>query len=163
MKKNANWVFWGLVLASIWLLLSQGDIASWVIGLPFILIAMALRPSGQQSQNKESTFNLTGLLRFSYFFFIESFRGAIDISRRVLATDLKIDPYFYEYSIRLRHPVARQLFVNTISLVPGTLSADWFNENARIHSLDKQPQLKQGVIQLENRIASIFGEQLDGH
>ena len=152
-----------LILALLWLLLNQGDWASWIIGFPFILLAIALRPGTNEIKNIPRKLSLLGLLRFAYFFIVESFLGAVDISRRVLRKEIRNEPEFYDYSIRLQHPMARQFFINTISLVPGTLSADWLDDNARIHTLDQEPQLKQGVIELENRIASVFGEQLDDH
>ena len=150
---------WMLLLFALWLILTAGDLSSWVIGLPFIALAILLQPVSAGSSSKFSrSFSVSGLLQFSYVFIIESVRGGIDVSRRVLKPEVNTAPVFYDYDMRLQLPYAQQLFISSISLLPGTLCADLDNNRLRIHSLDRHIDTDKGIKRLESLIGKIFGE-----
>jgi len=142
-------------------MLTAGDIASWMIGLPFIALAILLQPVSDNSSNKSSLLlNISGLLQFSYFFIIESLRGGVDVSRRVLTATPRVNPVFYDYHMQLQLPYAQQLFISSISLLPGTLCADIDNNRLRIHTLDRHTETAKGIKRLESLAGKIFGEIL---
>ena len=150
---------WMLVLPALWLILTAGDLSSWVIGLPFIALAILLQPASASSSNKFSqSFSVSGLLQFIYVFIIESVRGGIDVSRRVLKPEVNTAPVFYDYDMRLQLPYAQQLFISSISLLPGTLCADLDEDRLRIHSLDRHVDTDKGIKRLESLVGKIFGE-----
>ena len=150
---------WMLLLLALWLILTAGHLGSWVIGLPFIALAILLQPVSAGSSSKFSrSFSVSGLLQFSYAFIIESVRGGIDVSRRVLKPEVNTAPVFYDYDMRLQLPYAQQLFISSISLLPGTLCAELDNNRLRIHSLDRHIDTDKGVKRLESLIGKIFGE-----
>ena len=78
---------------------------------------------------------LRGLPRFSAFFLTQSVLGGIDVAKRALAPKLRLNPGFLDFSCAIRNPASRLLFVNCISLLPGTLSADLQGRALRIHYL----------------------------
>jgi len=150
---------WVLLLLAVWLILTTGNLASWAIGLPFIAIAILLQPSSAVHADKPVQFvNFIAVLQFFYFFILESLRGGIDVSRRVLARQPQTDPVLYNYSMQLKLPQAQQIFISSISLLPGTLCADVNINQLRIHTLDQHTDTKQGINKLELLVAKIFGE-----
>jgi multicomponent Na+:H+ antiporter subunit E len=150
---------WVLLLIAVWLILTAGNLASWLIGLPFIAIAILLKPSTEERPELPSPLiNIIAVLQFGYFFTIESLRGGIDVSRRVLARQTRTDPVFYSYSMQLKLPQAQQIFISCISLLPGTLCADVNSNRLKIHTLDRQTDTTKGIKRLESLVAKIFGE-----
>jgi multicomponent Na+:H+ antiporter subunit E len=161
MKTLRSSTKWTLLLLAVWLMLTAGDTASWIIGLPFVALAILLQPVSDNRSDKFSlSLNISGLLQFAYFFILESLRGGMDVSRRVLAAKPRIDPVLYDYSMQLQKPHAQQFFISSISLLPGTLCADLNNNRIRIHSLDQHTETAQGIKRLESLVGKIFGEAL---
>ena len=152
---------WMLLLLALWLMLTAGDLGSWMIGLPFIALAILLQPvSDDRSSKFGLSFSVSGLLKFIYVFIIESLRGGIDVSRRVLTAEVNTAPVFYDYQLRLQLPYAQQLFISSISLLPGTLCADMDKGRLRIHSLDRHVDTDKGIKRLETLVGKIFGERV---
>ena len=150
---------WMLLLFALWLMFTAGDPGSWLIGLPFIALAILLQPLPDSGTSKSGhSLNVSGLLQFVYVFIIESLRGGVDVSRRVLTSELRTDPVFYDYQMRLQLPYAQQLFISSISLLPGTLCADLDDNRLRIHSLDRHMDTAKGIERLESQVGKIFGE-----
>lgn len=161
MKTMRSRAKWTLLLIATWLILTAADIGSWVIGLPFIALAIMLQPDSETRFFKKSPFiNMIGLAQFGYFFLLESLRGGLDVSRRVLAATPRVDPIFYDYSMRLQIPNAQLLFIISVSLLPGTLCADLNNNQITIHTLDQHVDTSQGIKRLESLVGKIFGEDL---
>ncbi len=161
MKTMRSKAKWTLLLIATWLILTAGDFGSWVIGLPFIALAILLQPISETRFFKNSPFlNMIGLVQFAYFFIVESLRGGLDVSWRVLAPKPRVDPVFYDYSMQLQLPSSQQFFIGSLSLLPGTLSADLNNNQVRIHSLDQHTNTTQGIKRLEHLVGKIFGESL---
>lgn len=161
MKTLRSSAIWTLALLAAWLILTAGDLASLIIAVPFIALAILLQPApGNRSDKSSLLVNISGLAQFTWFFILESLRGGIDVSRRVLAPETRVDPVFYDYSMQLQIPHAQQLFISSISLLPGTLCADMNNNQLRIHTLDQQMDTTQGIRRLESLVGKIFGEAL---
>ena len=161
MKTLRSSAMWTLALLAVWLILTAGDLASLIIALPFIAMAILLQPVAENRSEKSSLLvNISGLLQFAWFFILESLRGGIDVSRRVLAAKTRVDPVFYDYSMQLQIPYAQQLFISSISLLPGTLCADLHNDQLRIHTLDQEMDTTQGIRRLESLVGKIFGEAI---
>jgi len=161
MKTLRSSAMWTSALLAVWLILTAGDLTSLIIAVPFIALAILLQPVAANRCEKSSLLvNISGLLQFAWFFILESLRGGVDVSRRVLAAETRVDPVFYDYSMQLQRPHAQQLFISSISLLPGTLCADMNNNQLRIHTLDQQMDTTQGIRRLESLVGKIFGEAL---
>jgi multicomponent Na+:H+ antiporter subunit E len=88
-------------------------------------------------------------------------RGGLDVSRRILARPLAISPGFLTYRTALRDQGARVFFLDLISLLPGTLSADLeAPERLVIHVLDIGADNYRELAQLELRVARLFRESI---
>jgi multicomponent Na+:H+ antiporter subunit E len=146
------------LFAVIWLLLTGDDWKSWLVGFPVVVFAtwsvLELRPL------TVGLFSLTGLLKFLPFFIWKSVLGGIDVVSRVMRLRMRIAPGFVQYRIRLNGASARRLFINSLSLLPGTLAADLDGESLRIHTLDLGVDLVPELEQLESMVCAVYGEHL---
>lgn len=88
------------------------------------------------------------------FFPLESVRSGIDVARRALHPRLPIDPDFVRFGFRLPKGPARIFQVNTISLLPGTLSVELQDTAVRIQVLNEQGPLARTRRILEGRTCS---------
>ncbi len=144
--------------AGAWLIIAGIDPASWLIGLPAVLAASLLnwhlKPAGARAPR------LGPALIFIPFFLGSSLKGGADVAWRVLRPRMRIAPGLHRYRLRLQEPSARVLLLNTLSLLPGTLSADLRDDTLTIHALDASDpsMLATEIARLERRIGGLFGE-----
>lgn len=96
------------------------------------------------------------LIWFAGFFLWESFKGGVDVAWRAMHPGLRINPCFSGYRIDLPAGQPRTLMVATVSLLPGTLSAN-LSEDGRdleVHAL--MPEAMASVQRLEAWVAWLF-------
>jgi multicomponent Na+:H+ antiporter subunit E len=155
-----HWLTRLAMFALLWLVLAGTDPVSWLVGVPVVLLATyaAVRLSRIVGSDPRPL----RLLLFLPFFVWESILGGIDVARRVMGPRLRIDPALVSYRPRLRDPAAKVVFLDSISLLPGTLSADFRDGVAEVHALDRDPSVVAGLKRLERQVASLFGERLEG-
>ncbi len=96
------------------------------------------------------------LLAFAGFFLWESLKGGIDVAWRAFHPKLPIQPGFTSYRMALPAGQPRTLMVSTVSLLPGTLSADLDDsgEVLEVHGLT--PDAMDSVFRLEAWITWLF-------
>lgn len=150
----------GLVLLSTtWLVLAGTGAGAWIAGLLAVAFATLLHVGlGGAGDERIS---LHGALGFFSFFLGQSLRGGMDVAYRALSPSLPLAPTFLHYSMRLPTDAARVLFLNTISLLPGTFSARVDGSDLTIHLLAHDASGLDRVRRLEDRVARIFGHDLD--
>ncbi|MFD2110546.1 Na+/H+ antiporter subunit E [Thiorhodococcus fuscus] len=146
------------VFFGFWTILAGWDPSSWVIGLPAVLFASWVY--GRLARDSARP-GIGQILAFLPFFLRESFRGGADVARRILRPRMRIAPGFQTYRMRLSQPAARVLFLDCISLLPGSLSADRHQDVIQVHLLDASLDVTPELADLERRVAAIFGEHLE--
>lgn len=136
----------------LWWVLTGGRASSWLIGVPTIALALWVMEAAPQTHPWR--ISIAGLLRFIPYFLLQSVRGGIDVARRAYSPALPLDPQIIAFSLNLPPGPAQIFFLNSVSLLPGTLSADLCGTTLKVHVLDYKvdPQLDQ----LENRVARLF-------
>lgn len=142
------------VFSTTWFTLTGSDISSWVMGVPAVLIASKL--SAMLAPTSHHTISLSGVLRFIPFFLHQSFRGGIDVMRRALSSQQLLNPGLVSYVTLLPEGSARIFFVNTISLLPGTLSAELHENRVTIHTLDRSMPIWANIQTLECHVAALM-------
>lgn len=162
-KKRASTVpgrmlLYGLLMALIWWTLTGGDAEAWWFGLPAVMIAALT--SAMLSPRGGRRIRIRGLVTFVAFFLLESVRGGIDVALRALHPRLPIAPAFVRYNFRLSEGPGRVFLVNTISLLPGTLSAELRDAEVMVHALDERMPVARNLGALEDRVAALFGLEL---
>jgi len=145
-------------LALVWLLLTRGAVASWFIGIP--AIALALFVKNRLPKLSAFRLSMTAFFPFLFYFMKQSLLGGVDIALRVFQRDMRLSPSFMTYHFRVKNQIARLFFANTISLLPGTLSADIQGDAATIHLLDLKLNNREQLNILEEKVASLFGEEI---
>lgn len=148
------------VLAILWWVLTSGNVSSLSFGLPLSIAAGAL--SLALAPPRATGFRLGGLIPYAIHFATRSVAGGIDVARRALAPSMPIDPVLIEYPVRLSGRAPRLIFANTISLLPGTLSARFKNGALQVHALDDNQQARGELMLLETKVATLFGQDLAG-
>ena len=151
-KTQLSIVVRGGLFLFIWWTLVNGDVLSWWLGLPAVVLAtivsIALIPP--------STLVLRRLVYFMPYFLIHSFRGALDVAWRVFHPRLPIKPDFVEYPLSLPPGLSQFFMINLVSLVPGTLTAELKNNVLSVHVLDSEKKVQAELSQLEQKVAEIF-------
>jgi len=143
-----------LVFALIWLVLTGFDAASWTFGGPMVLLSTGL--SLLLAPSPLPLLSPAGACRFIPFFLRQSTLGGIDVLRRALSPRQLVNPGLVSYSTFLPPGGSRIFFVNTISLLPGTLSADLQEDKILVHTIDKDLPIWANMQNLEWRIAALF-------
>lgn len=149
--------------ATIWLLLwgllSHWDPTSLLIGLPSVALATWVSLRLGRRNRAMCTANglaLTRLPRFTLFFLRESILGGFDVARRALAPSPRLAPGFFHHTPTLRSESARLLFINCVSLMPGTLTARLDDGELLIHSLDTDADPLHALDRLQREIGLLF-------
>lgn len=145
------------ILAFTWWVLAQGAYESWQVGLPAILIAILI--DYRLSPPKGNRLSLGGFFVYALYFLKLSITGGIDVAWRTYHPRLPLNPAMIEYPLRLTSLSARNLFVCTVSLLPGTLSAEIGDNKLFVHVLDVGRPFKQELKVIEDRTAAIFQPQ----
>ncbi len=151
------------LLAVLWWVLTGGSAESWLFGVPVIvgstLASLALLPAG----HRVWTPSLAGAARFVPFFAWQSLAGGADVALRALRPSLPLDPDFVDYEFRLPEGPSRVFMANVISLLPGTLGAELEGRRLLVHTLSRGPGVLEGLEETEDRIADLFGLELEQH
>lgn len=142
------------VLGGLWLVLTGADSGSLVVGIPAVLLAALV--SASDSSGQGTPLRLVRLLRFLPVFLLRSVVAAFDVARRTLVPGLPISPGMLDYDLSLPPGVARVVFMNTVSLLPGTLSATLEGDRLTVHVLDDGMNHPATLAALERTMAGIF-------
>lgn len=143
-----------LFYSLVWGMLTGFDSASWILGFPTVLLAVWV--SLRLSPPSGCSLSLAGLCSFIPFFLRQSALSGIDVMRRTLSPRLLVNPGLVFYTTYLPQGFARIFFVNTISLLPGTLSADLTDNRVTIHTIDRELPIWANIQNLELRIAVLL-------
>jgi multicomponent Na+:H+ antiporter subunit E len=146
------------VCALLWFVLTAGEPSSWLIGAPVVIAcAAAVAVLVPRARVRISPW---AVARFLPFFVWRSLAGGLDVAHRALGRTLAIAPDLVTYRLRLPGDgPARVVFVNVLSLLPGTLAADLDGQTVRVHTLG--PLRHANSLQrLEAHVAGLFGHHL---
>ncbi len=145
-------------LGVLWYFLTDGHEGSWGVGIP-VLIAGTCASLLLQSPHAWK-WRLAGLARFLPKFLWLSWRGGLDVTIRAFHPQCPLTPGLLNYRLRLPIGPARIFFTNTVSLLPGTLSADLENDCLTVHAVDKNFPILENLQTIESLVAELFGLQL---
>lgn len=149
-------VLWrGTLFALLWWALAEGRADSWGMGAASIALAIAaslyLWPPGH------NRLSFVGLMAFCGFFLIQSVKGGVQVAAMALRPRLAISPAMLELPLTLPAGLARVILVNTLNLLPGTVSMRIEQDTLRLHVMDEHWPIKQEVRAVEARIARMLG------
>lgn len=141
----------------LWWVLAGGS--AWAFGLPVVALAvgasMALQPTRRLHVRP------LALLRFLAFFALRSLIAGFDVARRAFSPGPRIAPAIVNHRLRLPAGPTRVFLADTMSLLPGTLSAALDGDRLRLHVLDSGLPHEQELRAAEAAVAALFNEVLN--
>lgn len=153
------WLQRAVVYAAVGWIVTEGDLSGWTFLLP--ILALVATVDAILAGWRPWRIRAVPAARFATFFVWQSVRGGIDVALRAVHPRLPIAPTMAEFRLRLATPSARVLFANAVSLLPGTLAVNVFDERLLLHVLDANATIEPTLRELENRIAALHGETLN--
>lgn len=166
-----RWCRYSFFYLLLWGLLSQWDVRSLVIGI--IIIPMATwcamhlfevrrAPSDSRASPAHgSSAYLSALVHFIPFFVYQSLRSGWDSALFAILPGRRLASGFFRYTSRLPAGRPRLFFVNLVSLLPGTVSITFQQNQLTIHTLDTRIDHEQALRECEDRVASLFRIHID--
>lgn len=149
-------LFRGLVFALIWWALAEGRADSWGVGGISVTLALAaslaLSPPGRMRLSPRE------LLVFIGFFVSQSARGGAQVALRAVRPRMDLMPALLDLPVSLPEGIGRVLLVNTLNLLPGSLSVRIEGDRLRLHVLDARLPIAEEVRDIEARIARLLGD-----
>ncbi len=88
---------------------------------------------------------------------MHSLLGGADVAWRAFHPGLPIAPDLIEYPLRLPPGLPRVFMANTVSLLPGTLSASLDRSVLKVHVLDSRRGVLAELEAVEQSVARMFG------
>jgi multicomponent Na+:H+ antiporter subunit E len=146
------------LMALLWWAITQGRTESWLFGAPVIVAAVAASIALQGRQRWR--LRPLAAARILPWFLARSLLAGVDVALRVLRPQPRIAPAFVVVRTRLTDPGARVLLADSMSLLPGTLSAGLRGDALELHVLDRAAPAVREVRAIETRIAELLGLRL---
>lgn len=145
----------GAALCVVWWALTLGEVAGLGFGVAVsVLVAwLSVRlfpPSGFRLRP-------IGLLLFFGYFLSRSVVAGLDVARRLVSPALPVHPGELTLTVYLPEGSPRWLLANTLSLMPGTLSALLEGDQLTLHCLDTRDPVEQDVRETERQVGRVFG------
>ena len=144
-----------VLLAALWLALTNGDPAGWGYGL--VVVPLVWMLSARVFPPGPWRVKPLYLPQFTGWFLVKSLSAGWDVSRRLLAPQLAVAPGEREVPFTLPEGSPRWLAANLLSLMPGTLSVEVHGENLLLHCLDTGQDPGAEVAETERQVARLFG------
>ncbi|MDT7043379.1 Na+/H+ antiporter subunit E [Candidatus Nitronereus thalassa] len=148
-----------LALFVVWIMLS-GSFDPIHLGLGFALsFLVAWLNSGHSPFVPR--FRLWGkILWYLPWLFIRIVQSSLHVTRLILDPRLPIHPRLIQYTSTLREPPAVVLLGNSITLTPGTITAEVNGNVLLVHALDELSAQDVTSGRIESKIAEVFKEEV---
>ena len=142
--------------AGVWLLLTDGDPKSALVGFPAAAcaawVSLTLRP------RNASRISWRGLALFLPYFIWESLRGASAVALLAVRGPASLNPVLCRIPAALPSRDARVLALCVCSLLPGSLGADLDGDHYVVHSLTgPEDAVRAAMRDIERHVAAVFG------
>jgi len=149
-----------LLFAATWWVLTGGASHSWLVGVP--AIAAATWWSVCHAEGPGRLPRPFALARFAFYFLGESFRSGTYVAGLAVRPGARPTPHFVCFALSLPAGPARWTFLNTVSLLPGTLSAVIVGDALMVHRISTGPHEDADLRECEGRVARLYGLRVAG-
>ncbi len=148
-----------LLGALVWAACTGADPDGWWLGLPAIVLYVALVPRPVQGQPSVC---FRSLPRFLSYFVFQSIKGGLDVAWRALRPGFHISPGYLRYEPKLPQGLPLTFYANTVSLLPGTLSCNLQDSVVEVHVLTTGEDATREMQRLEAEVSRLYGLQKRG-
>jgi multicomponent Na+:H+ antiporter subunit E len=144
----------------VWMLLTGWQPSSWGVGAVFVITAslLSLYLAPKHSQTEQRLIAPAKLLSFCCYFFIQSLRGGWDTAKLALTAKPKLSPGVIRYPMKLVNASQVFTFMQVLSLLPGTVSAELNGNELTIHVLDLNSLNRAEIDDCYRRVSELFGD-----
>ena len=127
-----------------------------------IIISLFYIGSGVFTEVKLTPRTLVALIVWIAVFLVELIKSNIDVMSRVVTPQVRINPAIVEVKTKLKSNLGRLALANSITLTPGTLTADIDGDTLYIHWIDASSTDIDGatrkiVDKFEKHLEVLFG------
>ena len=138
-------IFWtGLSARADWLLLTAGLVSAALV--LFLSQRMGLIGSGSHTWFLYSRLP-TYLLRLLWHIV----RSNVDVAMRIAHPELPIKPRFIRLPIRDKNGISQAIHANSITLTPGTITAEVDERSIEVHVLNHSQKLERDLGELDRQ------------
>ncbi len=152
------WLTRAPLFAALWWVLAEGETRAWGVGAASVLAATAA--SAWLWPPSRARLSPLGLLTFVVFFALQSLRGGFTVALLALRPRLRLRPGLHVLPLRLPPGAGRVLLADTLSLLPGTVSAGLCDDALHLHVLDQALVDDADLRAAETRVARLLGLEL---
>ncbi len=141
----------------IWILLSE-SVNLFHVGLGLLA---AFGVAWFNTDRSVSRFAILRLRIVWYFLWLVGriLQSGFHLSVLILHPALPIDPKLIRYRTKLREEAGIVLLGNSITLTPGTITAELNSQDMVVHAMDDKSAHDVTSLRLEQQIADLFGEK----
>ena len=172
-KKGNNVLFWietFVIVAALWFVMSGIFEAKFIAyglassAIVSFICVRTLKIDGSHSGNTYFLLNCNYIRMIGYFFWLmwQIICSAWYVSKVVLFHRELIQPDVVWFKADYDNPAAIALLANSITLTPGTITIDIFDEGVfSVHGLTQE--VMDGVLDgsMQAKVASVYGETID--
>lgn len=146
--------FRALALFLAWWAFTEGDNSGLLPGL--IITALVTFASVRLFPLSHYHIHPVAAVRFALHFLLRSAAAGIDVAGRLLTPRLDVNPGYRTFTTTLPEHGPRWLLANTLSLMPGTLTAGLKGNRLRLHCLDTGMVTEADFRRTEARVAAML-------
>jgi multicomponent Na+:H+ antiporter subunit E len=137
-----------VVYTLLWIVLSSAKFDFFAFGT--VLFLSTLTPKLFTLQT--GSFNIKAFALFVLFFIVNSFKGALQVSKLALSPSHCLSPFIYELPLRTRFTFTGVMLANVYSLMPGTVAIDIKSDTLTLHILDETLFDEAFLLDVQTRI-----------
>jgi multicomponent Na+:H+ antiporter subunit E len=145
----------------LWALLTGWQPSSWGVGVVFISMASALSLylAPKQRQTEQWLSYPMKLIPFLHYFLVQSLRGGWDTAKLALMPKSKLSPGFIRFHSDLANESQIFTFMQVLSLLPGTVSAEQNGRELTIHVLKLSSFNRAEIDDCQVRVSQLFASR----
>jgi multicomponent Na+:H+ antiporter subunit E len=147
-----------LAFFAIWLLLSQSYNAFHIVLGLLVSFGVALLNTDHATSPFENI-RWSRMLGYLPWLFWRILQSGIHLSFLILHPRLPIDPKLIRYHTNLQEQAGIVLLGNSITLTPGTITAEVNSNELVVHAMDDKSAADLTSLRMEQKIAGVFGDR----
>lgn len=156
-----------LLLTGFWFLLSDGDLTSLLVGVVFIPLSIFVSAKLSDKvyiAHSGLHIKLLQVPKFILFFIYQSIKGGVSTAQRAFSFNMHLQPGFIHYSVKhLPAGSPMNLFVNVVSLLPGSVSVVREPNSLLVHVLIVTNSSLNELYECEQAICELYGLDTSSH
>lgn len=165
-----NWIETFVILSALWFIMSgifELKFIAYGLGAAAVISFICVRTlkiGGLKSENTYFLFEFNIIRMLGYFFWLvwQIILSAIYVSKVALFHREDLDPGVVWFKADYDNPAARAMLANSITLTPGTITIEIFDDGIySVHGLTQE--VKDGLLDgsMQNKVAWLYGEEID--